>query len=107
MKRKYRFLVSVLVFLAIGYLGFLLFLRPCEESSVTVPMPIFSTQAFHIVTDQGPLYIGQTYRYQNEGPWIGNLTLLFASPKKAIFLIHYPVDYPDNNQKAICKGFYP
>jgi hypothetical protein len=101
------YIVLAISILIIGYFGFISLLKPCEESPFTVPMPILSIHPFYIVTDQGPLYIGQTYSYRNEGPWIGNLTLLFSISKKAILLIRYPVDYPSNTRRAICKGFYP
>lgn len=99
--------VLVILILVIGYALFVLTLRPCKPNPLSVPWPIDSLGLYYVVTDQGRLYPGQTYYYRTEGSWVGNLTLLFASPKRAIFLVYYPIDYPSNTRRATCRSFYP
>jgi hypothetical protein len=101
------FAILTILILIIGYAVFIITFQSCKQNPLPVPMPIISLGPYYVNTDQGRLYPGQTYSYMNEGPWVGNLTLLFASPKRAIFLIHYPIDYPTNSQRAVCKSVYP
>jgi len=106
MKRLLVYGVSILTFVVLTYLGFILVMQPCESYPLKVPMQIISNHFFYVDTNQGPLYVGQTYRYRNEGPWVGNYTLLFSTPKKALFLIEYPTDYPENSKSSMCRYTY-
>ena len=94
--------------IALGYYIFIMVQVPCKDGIWPMPPPASLQFApFYIVTDQGPLYIGQTYNHRNEGPWVGNMTLLFIDRKGATLLIRYPQGAGANFKVMSCRGFLP
>jgi hypothetical protein len=62
---------------------------------------------FHLITDQGPLYVGQTYLHRNEGPWVGTMTLVFLDSHGAIVLLRVPHGTGDEFKVTTCWKFIP
>ena len=102
-------LIIILFLVALGLAGaaWVLSLKPCTGQELPIGLPIGSLGPGYAVTDQGRLYPGSTYRFMNEGPWVGDMTLLFATPKLAGVLVHYPTDYPTNKADAVCRAMFP
>ena len=110
-KKKLKYLLIPLGLLALGLFGYISFVitqKPCSGDGWPAPGPSpLKFGPYYMVTDQGRLYIGQTYNHQNEGPWVGNLTLLFQNNKGATFLIRYPQGEGRDYKILKCKLFYP
>jgi hypothetical protein len=108
-KKLLLFLVVGFLILAVFHLGFLifsLFLDPCKDNRWPIPSPgIVGFGPFNLITDQGNLFIGQTYEHRNEGPWVGNMTLLSINSTSAILMFEYPTKSEDNFEIKSCKGF--
>ena len=95
------------IFTVSGYFFYVASLEPCSETW-PIPRPaVIEFSSGFMETDQGPLYIGQTYHHQYEGPWVGNFTLLFLDRKGATFLIRYPEGAGSDFQALKCKSFIP
>jgi hypothetical protein len=112
MKKKRRtiyFIIPLICIsvLLVGYFGTLARLSPCKGVGWPIPPPSLYFGTYYMVTDQGRLYVGQTYEHRNEGPWVGNLTLLFIDNKGATFLIRSPEGMGSNVKIMKCKIFYP
>jgi len=98
--------ISVIVVVIATYF---LLLPSCNQSKtqgIIDRPPISSIGSFFVITDQGPLLPGQTYHYQNEGPWVGDHTLLIVISGRAVFITHYPVNRPTYKRVA-CRAVYP
>ena len=82
--------------------------KPCVGEGWPAPGPSpLKFGPYYMITDQGRLYIGQTYNHQYEGPWVGNLTLLFLDKRGATFLVRYPQGTGSDFKVMKCKKFYP
>jgi hypothetical protein len=107
MRRTSLAVIVLLLVLGISAVAWMLSLEPCAGQELPMGLPIGSLGPYYAVTDQGRLYPGRTYRYMNEGPWVGDMTLVFASPKLALVVVRYPADYPKNTLEAMCRAFFP
>lgn len=97
---------TVTVFL--GYSIFVLAQTRCEDETWPIPPPAsLEFGAYHLITDHGDLFIGQTYEHKNEGQWVGNMSLLFIDKKGATLLFNYPEGKGSNFKVRSCKAFIP
>ena len=105
------YLLILLGLVALGLLGYYSYIvaqEPCAGEGWPMPPPAtLRFGPFYMVTDQGRLYIGQTYEHRNEGPWVGNLTLLFLDNRGATFLARYPEGIGGDFKIMKCRKFYP
>lgn len=100
--------LGLLVLGLLGYFSYVAIQKPCTgEVWHTPPPSSLKFGPYYMVTDQGRLYVGQTYNHRNEGPWVGNLTLLLLDSKGATFLIRYPQGEGSDFKILKCKLFYP
>ena len=109
-KKKAIYLLIPLVGVAIllvGYFRYVMGVVPCQGEGWPMPPPSLYFGSYYMVTDQGALHIGQTYEHRNEGPWVGNLTLLYMDSKGAIFLLRYPQGTGSSFTILKCKKYYP
>lgn len=110
-KKMFFYPLIFLALVALGLLGYYSYIvaqKPCDGSGWPAPGPSpLKFGPYYMVTDQGRLYIGQTYNHQNEGPWVGNLTLLYMNSKGATFLVRYPKGTGSDFKVMKCKVFYP
>jgi hypothetical protein len=107
MKKKAFLGFSILIFvIAIVGVVYVLLLTPCENRYAISRPPIFSIGPYYLITDQGRLFPAQTYHYQNEGPWVGDHTLLIVIAGRAVFVTHYPLNNPIYKRVA-CRAIYP
>ena len=107
-KNKFSPLVFSAIFVTIGIVGFIMYIAsitPCNEIFFSIPHQILDFAPYYIITDQGPLYPSQTYYYRNEGPWVGNFTLIYVDKNGALILVRYPSTSPSD--RKICKGYIP
>lgn len=107
MRRVLLFIALGIGLVLIGLVAFAASLPPCGGDELPMGLPIGSVGFGYVHTDQGRLYPGQTYRFMNEGPWVGSMTLLFATNARAFLLVRYPLDYPTNEVRAVCRDTYP
>jgi hypothetical protein len=110
-KKVIKYPVILLALVVIGLLGYYMYiatLEPCGDKGWPAPGPSpLKFGPYYMITDQGRLYIGQTYNHKYEGPWVGNLTLLYMNSKGATFLIRYPKGTGSDFKVMKCKVFYP
>jgi hypothetical protein len=107
MRRVLLYLALGIGLVLIGSVAYTASLSPCSGNELPMGLPIGSLGAGYVLTDQGRLYPGQTYRFMNEGPWVGNMTLIAATNTRALVLVRYPADYPTNEVRAVCRDTYP
>jgi hypothetical protein len=98
-KKKGFFWFPILVLMITVVIMTYIFLLPsCKKQAIRYYVvdhpPIYSLGPYYANTDQGRLFPGQTYHYQNEGPWVGSHTLLAVISGRAVFITHYPVSIP-------------
>jgi hypothetical protein len=95
----------------IAFIGYFLFIQAqeqCKDNLWPIPSPdSIEFGPYYLITDQGPLYVGQTYEHKNEGPWVGNMTLLFIQNKGATLLFKYPKGTGIDYKVLTCKGYLP
>ena len=101
----------LLLIVALGAVAlvYILMLPACDRSEIRGPAeipPIYSLGPYYAITDQGRLLPGQTYQYRNEGPWVGDHTLLFVFLGHAALITHYPVHHPCFHHAA-CRAVFP
>jgi hypothetical protein len=111
-KNKKLFYLSfplVLIFsILASYFLYITVQTPCKDGLWPIPPPAsLRFSPYYLITDQGPLYISQTYEHRNEGPWVGNMTLLFLDSKGATLLFRYPQGKGPDFKVMACKGFIP
>jgi hypothetical protein len=108
-KRKIIFLIIALIVIALVFLGYIVFVHAqerCKDNIWPIPPPSsLDFGSYYLMTDQGPLYIGQTYEHKYEGPWVGNMTLLFIDKNGAVLLFRYPERSEGFFEIHSCKGF--
>jgi hypothetical protein len=111
MKNNKMIPILVLVLATFGLLGYYSYIavqKPCVGTGWTIPGPSpLRFGPYYMVTDKGRLYIGQTYEHRNEGPWVGNLTLLYMNKEGAGFLVRYPKGSGSDFEVMKCIKFYP
>jgi hypothetical protein len=99
--------LGLLIFGLLGYYLFIVIQKPCINEGWPMPAPAsLRFGPYYMITDQGPLYIGQTYEHQNEGSWVGNLTLLFLDQRGATFLLRYPNKIDTDFKIMQCRKYY-
>ena len=111
-KRKTLFYLSLplalIVVILLGYYLYIMIQVPCKDGLWPMPPPAsLQFGSYYMITDQGPLYIGQTYEHRNEGPWVGNMTLLFVDNRGATLLFRYPQGTGSNFKIMACRWFLP
>lgn len=111
MKGKKMLLYLLIPLVAIGLLGYYFYVviqEPCEGEGWPMPPPAsLQFGPYYMITDQGKLFVGQTYEHRNEGPWVGNLTLLFLDNRGATFLVRYPQGSGNDFKIMKCKKLFP
>ena len=96
-----------LALILIAFIAYSVSLRPCPDLIPYVhPLPINSVGPIYVLTDRGPLFPGQTYRYRNDGPWVGDHTLLMVFAGRATLITRYPIQDPTFHRVA-CREVYP
>ena len=109
-KKMSSYLLVSLAFVAIGLFSYYFYIasqKPCDGEGWPMPPPAsLRFGPYYMVTDQGKLFVGQTYEHRNEGPWVGNLTLLFLDNRGATFLVRYPQGTGNDFKVMKCKKFY-
>jgi hypothetical protein len=110
-KKIILYLLVTLSLIAIVIFSYWIFIdnqKPCAGTGWPAPGPSpLKFGSYYMITDQGRLYIGQTYNHQYEGPWVGNMTLLYMDNRGATFLVRYPEGSGDDFKIMSCKQFYP
>jgi hypothetical protein len=100
--------MTVIVIVILGYFLYVILQPPCKDNIWPIPPPdSIQFGPYYLITEQGPLYIGQTYEHQNEGPWVGNMTLVFIGNNGAVLLFHYPTGSGVNYKRLTCRGYLP
>jgi len=100
-------IVITFIVLSSGYIIYLTSLEPCKQMWPVWPPVDLRFGSYYMITDQGPLFIGQTYNHRNEGPWVGNFTLLYLDNRGATFLVRYPQGTGSDFRVLKCKKYYP
>ena len=96
-----------LALVLIAIIAYTVSLKPCPDHLPYVhPLPIDSVGPLYVQTDHGRLFPGQTYRYRNEGPWVGDHTLLLVFAGRATLITRYPIQHPTYH-RAACRAVYP
>ena len=104
MKTWLRIALGGLLVLALLPAAFLATLDTCVDSLPYVhPLPIRSAGLLYVETNRGRLFTGQTYRYRNDGPWVGSVTVLLAWPGRAVLLVRHR----EGSGRATCWETYP
>jgi hypothetical protein len=109
-KKKIIYLLFPLIgaaILFVGYFSYMMILKPCTGDGWPIPPPSLYFGSYYMVTDQGRLYMGQTYEHRNEGSWVGSLTLLLLNGRGATFLIRAPQGTGSDFRIVECKLYYP
>ena len=96
-----------LALILIAFIAYMASLSPCNGNELPMGLPIASVGPGYVTTDQGRLYLGQTYVYQNEGPWVGNMTLIVATSTWAIVLVRYPPYFVGTESGGVCRDIFP
>lgn len=107
MRRISVYIAIIVVGIVLAFFAYMASLAPCSGNELPIGLPIDSSGPGYVVTDQGRLYLGQTYRFMNEGPWVGNMTPIVATNDWAVVLVRYPADYPANKIRAVCRDSFP
>jgi hypothetical protein len=98
----------ILVLPILFYIVYIGVQEPCGNNMWPIPSPaLVDFGPYYLVTDQGPLYIGQTYHHHNEGPWVGNMRLLYVDTNGAILLFRYPHGTGSDYSVRTCRGYMP
>ncbi len=103
MNKWLRLALGGILALTILCAGLAVSLGPCPRLPYVHPLPIRAASPFYVTTDRGRLFPGQTYRYFNEGPWVGSVTLLLAWKDGALVL----VAYPKGQWRSVCWDTFP
>lgn len=96
-----------LFLLSIVGIGVFVAVQPPCDVAWPIPPPVMEFDNFHLITDQGPLYLGQTYEHRNEGPWMGNFTLVFIDSRGATLLLRVPHGTGNEFKVTMCRTFLP
>jgi hypothetical protein len=107
-KTKLIILIACVIFVLpiIFYFVYIEVKEPCENNLWPIPSPaVVDFGPHYLVTDQGPIYIGQIYEHRNEGPWVGNMRLLYIDSSGAILLFRYPQGTGSNYSVRTCRGY--
>ncbi len=107
LRRIPAYIAIIVVGAVLVFSAYIASLSQCSGNELPIGLPIDSSGPGYVVTDQGRLYLGQTYRFMNEGPWVGNMTPIVATNAWAVVLVRYPADYPTNKIRAVCRDVFP
>lgn len=104
-------ILTILIILVLPLLTYAFYVQaqvPCKDNIWPIPSPaLVQFGSYNLITDQGPLYVGQTYEHRNEGPWVGNMRLLFIDTDSATLLFQYPQGNGTEFTVLSCRGYMP